>query len=227
VPPPSRPPLSATRVSAKPPRGDDTRALILAAAERLFAENGITAVSNRQISEAAGQGNNSAVAYHFGNKSDLVVAIVRRHHLATERRRQAMLDALSEPAPLYDWISCLVRPVVDHLAELGSPSWFGRFAAQATTDPALRKLVIEESVSSESMRRTLQGLSRLRPVLPPAVWRDRSDMSRLLIVHTCAERERALYEATATPDADGWDRTADGLVDAITGLWLAPVTAGT
>ena len=54
----------------------DTRELILTTAERLFAEHGV-AVSNRQISEAAGQANNFAVGYHFGTKTDLVLAIVR------------------------------------------------------------------------------------------------------------------------------------------------------
>ncbi|CAM02116.1 hypothetical protein A8924_3229 [Saccharopolyspora erythraea NRRL 2338] len=39
----------------------------------------------------------------------------------------------------------------------------------------------------------------------------------------CAERERALAEGTATPRAT-WDEAAAGLVDAITGLWAAPVT---
>ncbi|MGO4759077.1 TetR family transcriptional regulator, partial [Streptomyces sp. 2MCAF27] len=51
-----------------------TRELILTAAERLFAERGVYAVSNRQVSEAAGQGNNAAVGYHFGTKADLVRA---------------------------------------------------------------------------------------------------------------------------------------------------------
>jgi hypothetical protein len=49
-------------------------------------------------------------------------------------------------------------------------------------------------------------------------------MSRLMIVHMCAERERALQEGTAMPRLT-WESTAAGLVDALVGLWLAPVTA--
>jgi hypothetical protein len=52
----------------------------------------------------------------------------------------------------------------------------------------------------------------------------RGDMSRLLIVHVCAERERALHEGTAPPRST-WESTAAGLVDALVGLLLAPVTA--
>ena len=47
-------------------RASSTQEAILVAAERLFAEHGVFAVSNRQVSEAAGQGNNAAVGYHFG-----------------------------------------------------------------------------------------------------------------------------------------------------------------
>lgn len=53
--------------------------MLLAAAERLFAERGMHAVSNRQISEAASQGNNAAVCYHFGTRTDLLRAIESKH----------------------------------------------------------------------------------------------------------------------------------------------------
>jgi len=51
---------TATR-SSRTDRASLTREAILIAAERLFAEHGVFAVSNRQVSEAAGQGNNAAV----------------------------------------------------------------------------------------------------------------------------------------------------------------------
>jgi AcrR family transcriptional regulator len=55
-------------------RNDVTRERILTAAERLFAEHGVSAVSNRQVAEAAGQGNTAVVGYHFGTKADLIRA---------------------------------------------------------------------------------------------------------------------------------------------------------
>src|SRR5690606_42140108 len=65
--------------STRDDRAQSTREAILSTAERLFAEQGIYNVSNRQISEAAGQGNNAAVHYHFGTKHDLIAALVERH----------------------------------------------------------------------------------------------------------------------------------------------------
>src|SRR4051794_41890454 len=48
-----------------------TKEQIVLAAEALFAERGIEGVSLRQIGAAAGNGNNSAVQYHFGTKDRL------------------------------------------------------------------------------------------------------------------------------------------------------------
>src|SRR5207248_4743042 len=132
-------------------RTQATRELILTAAERLYAEHGVLAVSNRQISEAAGQGNNTAVGYHFGTKADLVRAIARRHSAPIEELRQRMLAEIGGSTELRDWIGCLVRPVAEHLATVGSPTWFARFGAQVMTDPSLRPIIVEESLSSPSL----------------------------------------------------------------------------
>jgi hypothetical protein len=43
------------------------------------------------------------------------------------------------------------------------------------------------------------------------------------MVHVIAERERALAEGTPTPRAT-WHDAASGLIDAVVGVWLAPVT---
>ena len=66
----------------------DSRERMVRAAERLFAERGINAVSMREVAAAAGQLNNSAVRYHFGSRDGLVDAIFRyRMSRIDERRR--------------------------------------------------------------------------------------------------------------------------------------------
>ncbi|WP_206788966.1 TetR/AcrR family transcriptional regulator [Amycolatopsis sp. MtRt-6] len=194
----------------------ETRERILVAAERLYAEHGVLAVSNRQISEVAGQGNNTAVGYHFGTRTELVRAIVRKHTASIERLRGRRLD--SGPTRLRDWLECLVHPTTEYLAELGAPSWFARFAAQVLTEPSLRAVIVEETLTSPSLARTVEGLYRCLPELPAEVRAERDDLTRLLVIHAMAERERA-HTSTA-----GWRATATGLTDALAGLWLAPVT---
>ncbi|GAB3211198.1 TetR/AcrR family transcriptional regulator [Marinactinospora thermotolerans] len=204
-------------------RSAATRELILTTAERLFAEHGLFAVSNRQISEAAGQGNNTAVGYHFGTKADLLRAIVRRHSERIEQLRTAMVGQVRDSTDVRAWATCLVHPATDHLAELGPPTWFARFSAQMTADPASRSIMYEETFRSPSLIEAIRGFDRCLPGMPARVRAERGDMARLLMVHMCAERELALAEGGAA-GRDGWAMTAAGLVDALVGLWTAPIT---
>ncbi|MET9913270.1 TetR family transcriptional regulator [Streptomyces sp. NPDC006476] len=201
-----------------------TRELILTAAERLFAERGVNAVSNRQVSEAAGQGNNTAVGYHFGTKADLVRAIVRKHATRIEEIRARLLAGIGDSTDVRDWVDCLVRPIPEHLGALGGPTWYARFCAQVVTDPALHEILVEESLASPTLRQIIDGLTRCLPELPPEVRAERAEMARHLIVHMPAERERAIAENRATPRAN-WDGAASGLADALVGLWLAPISS--
>jgi AcrR family transcriptional regulator len=202
-------------------RARATRERILTVAERLCAEHGVLAVSNRQISEAAGQGNNTAVGYHFGTRAALARAIVRRHAGPIERLRRRRLDGIGEDAGPRDWVGCLVYPTAEHLAGLGRPTWFARFAAQVMTEPSLRAVIVEETLTSPSLARTLDGLYRCLPGLPAEVRAERDDVTRLLLMHTMAERERAIAGGAGTA---AWRDTARGLTDALVGMWLAPVT---
>jgi AcrR family transcriptional regulator len=215
--------MTAAEKTARADRAGATRDAILETAERLFAEHGVFGVSNRQISEAAGQGNNAAVGYHFGTKTDLVRAIVRRHAEQIEQLRTDRLAAIPDRPDVRDWLNCLIRPQTDHLAQTGPPTWFARFGAQVMTDPGLRQIMVEESLGSPSLQQIISGLKLSLPDVPPEVRRERSDMARLLMVHLLAEHERGVAEGTPVARAT-WDDTATGLIDALAGLWTAPVS---
>ena len=64
-----------------------TKQIILTTAESLFAERGIDAVSTRQISLAAGQRNNYALQYHFGDRDTLIAAILAARAVPINSRR--------------------------------------------------------------------------------------------------------------------------------------------
>ena len=210
-------------------RASLTREAILTAAERLFAEHGVFAVSNRQVSEAAGQGNNAAVGYHFGTKTDLVRAIEHKHAIPVEKLRAERVAGLEHRAnlgpnaELRDWAECLVLPLTDHLTAMGNPTWYARFAAQVMADPAYQQTVTRDALTLPTLITVLEGINRCLPDLPGHVRIERNMMARNLLMHTCAEYERALAEGTSLP-LTNWRTAASGLVDAIVGLWLAPVT---
>jgi len=195
----------------------------MATAERLFAERGVNAVSNRQISEAAGQGNIAAVGYHFGSKVDLICTIARTHAERVEQIRVRQLPETVGSNEVRDWVACLVRPITEHMAELGSPTWYARFAAQVMADPALRRVTVDDSMNSPTGQALLKGLNRCLPDLPATVHVERGVMTRHLIIQMSVERERALAEGLPTFQPS-WSDLATSLIDAITGLWVAPAT---
>ena len=135
--------LVTTARAVRADRASSTQEAILKAAERLYAEHGVFAVSNRQVSEAAGQGNNAAVGYHFGTKTDLVRAIEQKHRESIERLLESMVAETGRTRPsCATGSACLVCSLTEHLA--------------ATRQPDVVR----------ALRRTGDG----RPRLPQASW---------------------------------------------------------
>jgi AcrR family transcriptional regulator len=195
-----------------------TRDAILAAAERLFGEHGIHAVSNRQISEAAGQGNNAVVNYHFGTKADVLRALVERHSENLDAIRSRMIADITDPSDLRQWVSCAVMSVTEYMDSLGTPSWYARLIAQIGADPAYRALDPSDlsDVAPPSLQTLREGLSKCLPDLPDEVRAQRSAMTRHLISQVMLERERVAAGDSGVVIAEA------NLIDAVVALWEAP-----
>ena len=90
-------------------------------------------------------------------------------------------------------------------------------------DPAYHNIVTKDALASPSLVQVIKGINRCLPDLPNHVHTERNIMARNLLMHTCAEWERALAQGAPVPRS-GWREATSGLIDAIVGLWLAPVT---
>lgn len=99
---------------------ETTRDRLVAAAERLFAEHGIDAVSLREINREAGARNAIAVQYHFRDRAGIVRAVLDKHRPAIEAARHAALDRIEAEGAtdLRALAAALVRP---EAAELDDP----------------------------------------------------------------------------------------------------------
>jgi AcrR family transcriptional regulator len=212
---------SAGQTGAAEGKGQ-VRTLILDAAEWLFAEHGISSVSNRQIGAAAGQGNTSAVGYHFGSKEELIRALIRRFDGEAEVLRTAMVNQIGDSAELREWVRCLVFPYTDTLAARRPPTWYARLNAQIMADPVLRNIQLEEA-GSASLQQVIRGLEVSTAALPVPVQRERALMAGHIIIQTCADFERGLADAVPARGKT-WRKVGSGLVDALVGLWSAPVS---
>ncbi|HEY9555614.1 MAG TPA: TetR family transcriptional regulator, partial [Acidimicrobiales bacterium] len=86
----------------------DARVQMIEAAERLAAEQGLAAMSLREVQAAAGQRNKSAAQYHFGSRAGLVEAVIANRMGPINEARLAMLaelDAGIEPPSLRDLVA--------------------------------------------------------------------------------------------------------------------------
>src|SRR5271156_567361 len=90
---------------------DRTRALILDAAERLYAERGFGEVTLRDIVAAAGV-NLAAVNYHFGSKDELIAELFVTRGVATNRARLTELKAAETAGNGHADIKAILRALV-------------------------------------------------------------------------------------------------------------------
>ncbi|MYV99397.1 helix-turn-helix domain-containing protein [Streptomyces sp. SID3343] len=218
-----------------------TRLRLIAAAEQLFAERGINAVSVREIAVAAEQRNNNAVRYHFGTKEDLVAAIFEHRMAPLNARRLGLLDSFDRHGRSRDPFAvaeAFTLPLVELLANHEHPSWYLRFCVQAvyTIDPdaAVARLAeLGERPHTEGLLLLHRRAAQLTPELPEPVRSQRWHHFCAFVVHALADRE--LRECGGLP---GRGSAATGkpvppeffvsdLVDAAVGILTAPARPAT
>ncbi|MER6085794.1 TetR family transcriptional regulator [Streptomyces sp. NPDC001833] len=200
-----------------------TPELLLRQAERLYAEHGIAAVSNRRVAEAIGIANNYAVGYHFGTKAGLVRALVRSHYTEIDRIRRQLLLETAAPHDTHDLARLLVLPTVLHLAEQPAPTWYARFYLHAMTDPEWRALLTEEGRATPSTKDTWEALLDSITGVDRRILEFRGQLISVLVARACAGYEEQLDEGTQLPGTT-WQSVGDFVVDAVTGMLTAPQT---
>jgi AcrR family transcriptional regulator len=156
---------------------DDTPARLVAAAERLFAEDGEEATSLRAITRAA-LSSAAAAHYHFGGRDGLLRAVLDRHLGGRQGRRLKLLDRTVEqygddvPVPVL--LTAILRPDLELLAKLRKrrvqvARFLGR--AFALRSPAVSDYLDRQFV--ELADRVLPLLSTALPAVPIAELRSR------------------------------------------------------
>ena len=95
---------------------------ILKAAEKLFATKGLHLVSMREISRASGQKNNSALQYHFGDRDELINAILDYRMIPLNQRRLQMvaeIEYAGQTNNVRKLVSAIVLPFVSAVSKCG------------------------------------------------------------------------------------------------------------
>ncbi len=197
----------------------DTEQRLLTAAERLFAERGVGAVSLRTVMQTA-RTNVASVHYHFGSKERLLEAVLHSRLDQVTGERDAVLLELSDgEVTAHDLARAFVQPAVAVLAS-GGEHWI-RLVGQllATGDQGL------SPISESFLQRNaafVEQLHRLCPRVPTRTldFRLTQAMNMTLNVLGDIERTRRLLGLDAA--AWGTDEVVAELIDVVTSVLAGP-----
>lgn len=207
-----------------------TRARIVSAAERLFAQRGIDATSLAEINKAASQRNRSAVQYHFGSKEGVIHAVLDKHTPGVEQRRHAMLDEIEAAGPprLRALAEALVLPVAEKLDDADGGRSFLRLNAQLIGHPRFALL----DLHSQRINRGADRLNRLMTSTvsdwPEALWVPRWLLIIGLLFHGMADYAQ-LLEAGESGGREVPPRRlfVSNLIDSVVAVLEAPISDAT
>lgn len=145
-----------------PKNATPTKERLVRAGAALFAERGIDATLTRDIVKRAGQGNDSAITYHFGSRQGLLEAILRAGVERMETARSADLATL-DGSDLRAVVAAVIEPI----------------AAELRTDEGRDFLRIVVQVA---------GRSGVRQGSLPVLIRNTALAGELTLLETCCRR---------------------------------------
>jgi AcrR family transcriptional regulator len=210
--------------------GRITRTKILDAAEQAFADKGINGASLREIMMAAAV-NIAAVNYYFGNKDDLLKAVVRRRAVQINGARMVLLDEAYREnggVPSIDgWMDAFIRPFIDAEGNK-DPGWrnFTRvlnWMATAQGQDPLCQEIIDETYGA-MRQHFLNALGAALPDLPPEDVAWRYQCSVAVLRASVMARDRAAAIPGGVIDPKDIQRALDHIVAFLRGGLTAPAT---
>lgn len=203
----------------------DTRAQLIVAAERLFAERGIEGVSLREINLAAKQRNTSAAHYHFGSKDALVDAIFEYRRSEIGKRRDELIDSLEAAGKTTDIRSlagALVTPLAPEIQHGEEGGHYLEFLAHLfLTSPAKVGDILRKHQAGEQ-RLTALFTAALPGIPRSLIWTRILLMGRHVVISLAVYQRRGLVV-----DDVGFEAYLSDMIDAVAGYLAAPPSART
>ncbi|WP_425864473.1 TetR/AcrR family transcriptional regulator [Arthrobacter sp. TWP1-1] len=200
---------------------DKARETLLDAAEELFALHGIDAVSNRRITEHAGTANHSAIAYHFGDRDELLRALLSRHRGEMGKRRLDLIATLPDDAGVRDILACMILPWIEYLASRPMPSWHARFLFQVRSVPSVAEVLESSLTANPEVEALIHRMQAALDHVPPEVVRGRALILGPMVLGVCASYEGQIQNGERIPN---WRGVGYFFIDSCSGMLTAPVT---
>jgi AcrR family transcriptional regulator len=195
---------------------------LIEAAETLYGRHGLEGVSLRQISIAAGTGNNYAVQYHFGNTAGLVRAILTKRIPEIELKMVRLLakgKAQGRLAETRSLVEVLFRPLFELVNGKGDRA-HARFVLALLSSPGGVQYFIGLLNLMPIAEHVFELLNAANPGIPPPFLRERQRLVTIMVLTSVFNRHTPYNE-------DEFDAALiDNALDMANAALTAPVGDG-
>jgi AcrR family transcriptional regulator len=206
----------------------NVREQMILAAERLFALQGIEAVSLNRVWLEAGVKNSGVAGALLASKEALVQAILE-YRMATINQERikllASVDTTDRVAALRGTVEALVLPIAARLGGSSNGSHYVRFLARLFDDPRSDALEQMRGKCDSGMRAAHALLKTILPELPSRILRQRFRLQMSFGVNALADWEKVEAMAKRPPGHHCKRELVAELIDCVIGMLSAPVSA--
>lgn len=204
----------------------ETRLTLKRVARELFAARGVHNVGVREITQAAAQKNQGAIAYYFGTKDKLIAEILIDGASRIEARRHTYLDQIESaggPFTAHDAVAAIVLPSARFSEE--DPdygSFFSSFLIQLSHS---HEQFVDDTLKdrwSAGYQRCLKHLRRLTPDKPLRVQNRRFVFLGMYVSSLLAQREVMMADKSRAHAMWRSDEMLSDIIATTTAILQAP-----
>lgn len=202
-----------------------TKDQLIRTAERLFALEGIDAVSLRRIAAESGQKNGSVLQYHFGSRDALIDAIVEQRMAPLNARRRELLDRLGESPSVTQLVTALVLPFAEQLLDGDHGVYYVRLMGELFARGEAKRALAAPKPWNEAFFRTIERLRLALPDLPSDRLHTRLFFMAGQMVQATSAAELELRGTSGTDRRARVRAFAESLIDYVSGALVATSVA--
>ncbi|XIE77918.1 TetR/AcrR family transcriptional regulator [Streptomyces sp. SBR177] len=175
--------------------GPETRDKLIRAAEEIFAAQGVDGAQLRDVVALAGQGNPSAVQYHFGSRAGLLDAVMAGRQRRTEQVLAPLLDAAADTT--HDLVEALVTAEASELRTDRGRRCL-RISAQLSHESGVRTRVPHPTLAGTCYWRLIERVEACLAAegLPEPLRLERLDLALTVVGAAMADRARQYLDGS-------------------------------
>lgn len=223
---PAKPRENSGKSNAK---RQETAVLLAKMAETIMSREGVRHTPLRRIAQAAEQKNESVMQYHFGNRENLIAAVLDLTTGQVDALRREMIEEFRKvtggaPLSARQIVHAMIQPVTCILSAREGQSHYVRFIGQISMDEEMWAR-FRHRLHGETMPLCRDAYAELVPHLPADLVHQRFGLALQTQCYGLCGLERTME--TAAPRPEDIEARIAGIVDAVEAILMAPLSSET